>query len=164
MRALAATQCLSGSALLCPRATNVSVAGSRMSPSCYGGNCAAWGISKVIDGGWYSSRSLGIVSYSLNPSMQLDLGSTRTDIAGVHGWWESTLLSHGWMTAVTGTCQPDSHAKLLARVPGVFPKRTWHPQPWKCQQRAPNLQRGVCGLYPVFTPCVTHLLSAFSVR
>ena len=67
----------------CPRITNVSVAGSRMWPNCYGGNCFGWGIRKVVDGRAQSTSSLGLTSYGTDPYMQLDLGSLRSDILQV---------------------------------------------------------------------------------
>ena len=67
----------------CPRVTNVSVAGSRMWPNCYGGWCNSWGIRKVVDGREKSTSSLGITSSATNPYMQLDLGSLRSDILQV---------------------------------------------------------------------------------
>ena len=67
----------------CPRVTNVSVAGSRMYPNCYNGNCAGWGIAKVVDGREKSTSSLGLTSYGNNPYMQLDLGRPRSDILQV---------------------------------------------------------------------------------
>ena len=67
----------------CPRVTNVSVAGSRMYPNCYNGNCAGWGIAKVTDWREKSTSSLGLTSYGNNPFMQLDLGRLRSDILQV---------------------------------------------------------------------------------
>jgi hypothetical protein len=54
-----------------------------MSPSCYNGNCNAWGIAKVTDGREKSTSSLGHTSYGTNPFMQLDLGKLRSDILQV---------------------------------------------------------------------------------
>jgi hypothetical protein len=67
----------------CPRVTNVSVSGSRMYPSCLGGNCNAWGVVKLVDGREKSTSSLGHTSWATNPYMQLDLGSLRNDILQV---------------------------------------------------------------------------------
>ena len=54
-----------------------------MVPNCYGGNCAAWGVAKAVDGREKSTSSLAIVQYATNPYMQLDLGSLRSDILQV---------------------------------------------------------------------------------
>ena len=67
----------------CPRVVNVSVAGSRMWPTCLGGNCAFWGVSKLVDGRERSINSLGITHWATNPYVQLDLGTLRRDILTV---------------------------------------------------------------------------------
>ena len=67
----------------CPRAANVSIAGSRMVPSCNGNDCTNWGVSKLVDGREKSVYSLGIVQYAVNPYVQLDLGLLRSDILSV---------------------------------------------------------------------------------
>lgn len=63
---------------------NVSVNGSSMVPSCYGGGkCDSWGVSKMVDGRERSIYSLGIVDYATNPYVQLDLGVLRKDVRAV---------------------------------------------------------------------------------
>ena len=66
----------------CPVPAPVSSA-TFSSAGCFGGNCAAWGPAKAIDGRTRSTSSLAIVARSANPYMQFDLGRLRTDISVV---------------------------------------------------------------------------------
>ena len=57
--------------------------GTFSSAGCFVDNCATWGPAKALDGRTKSLQSLAIVKRSVNPWMQFDLGSIRTDISMV---------------------------------------------------------------------------------
>ena len=61
----------------------VPITGGTMWPTCFGGNCGYWGPAKAYDGKTKALSTLAIVQYATNPHMQLDLGSSRSDITSV---------------------------------------------------------------------------------
>jgi hypothetical protein len=59
------------------------IASATMSPRCYGNDCSTWGPQKLNDTRETGLRSLGVVEFSEDPYVQLDLGSPTTAVQAV---------------------------------------------------------------------------------